>query len=216
VTRNRCYVESDGRLYLVRRGDVVDLPFPDELPFPYEAIAPLATTPPATFCVPLLERHPADWPLKDDVVADPQACPLVRAAIQASMPRVVVEAICPGADDHVLLVKGSRGYTAGRWALPGGFVRFGERPEDGIARELREELGVVGRVGRLLTVRGRVGRCSHLHWLMLFYRVAIDGPLCVDPDEIAEARWCPRETVAEMVQDEVLSDAIMEALSRIA
>ena len=37
------------------------------------------------------------------------------------------------------------------WGLPGGICEFGEPPEDGCARELDEELGLVIPVGRLLS-----------------------------------------------------------------
>ena len=38
----------------------------------------------------------------------------------------------------------------GQWEFPGGTVQPGESPEDGMRRELAEELGVRARVGRLL------------------------------------------------------------------
>lgn len=51
--------------------------------------------------------------------------------------------------DRVLLVKPT--YKEG-WEIPGGYLRPGESPGNAAAREVREELGVVAPVGRLLVV----------------------------------------------------------------
>lgn len=53
-------------------------------------------------------------------------------------------------DDRVLLVRRSVGAIAGFWEFPGGKVDDGETPEEGLARELEEELGVRAEVGREL------------------------------------------------------------------
>jgi hypothetical protein len=50
---------------------------------------------------------------------------------------------------------------------------------------------------------------------MLFYRISIDGPPRVDPDEIEQARWFPRKRFADQIDDALLIDAIEEGLSRI-
>ncbi len=47
------------------------------------------------------------------------------------------------ADGRVLVAKRPEGKTlAGLWEFPGGKVEQGERPEDALIRELKEELGI--------------------------------------------------------------------------
>jgi ADP-ribose pyrophosphatase YjhB (NUDIX family) len=123
------------------------------------------------------------------------------------MPRVVVEGI-NSKEGKILLVRGSRGLTKGIWSLPGGFLRFGETPEQGLVREFGEELGVVAQIERLFCVRAKLGVNSRLHWIMIFYQISISGKLSPDPDEIAEARYFPLPGAKELLSDKSMQDVV--------
>jgi 8-oxo-dGTP diphosphatase len=60
-------------------------------------------------------------------------------------PAVTVDAVVFGLDAgdlKVLLIKRDLEPYAGRWALPGGFVRVGESLDEAVRRELKEETGL--------------------------------------------------------------------------
>jgi len=62
--------------------------------------------------------------------------------------KLVLVAACAlvDADGRVLIAQRPAGKTmAGLWEFPGGKVEAGERPEDSLIRELKEELGIVVR-----------------------------------------------------------------------
>jgi ADP-ribose pyrophosphatase YjhB (NUDIX family) len=206
----RYYVETDGRIYLVRQNGTLDLPRPEQIPFAVERVAPLPADDETWFCVPRLEHHPHDWPSKDEVQGLPNVTSRVLTAVHATMPRVVVEAICLR-EGQILLVKGSRGLTQGRWSLPGGFLRFGETPEEGVLREVREEVGAEADLLECVGLHSKLGSFSRLHWIMLFYRIALHGAPVPNPDEIAEARFFPIEEATSLLDDSAMAEAVHRA-----
>jgi 8-oxo-dGTP diphosphatase len=89
-------------------------------------------------------------------------------------------------DGHVLLLRHRLWPPDRQWGFPGGYANKGERHEDTIAREVREETGLNVKAGRLLKVS------SGFRYRVEFYYEAVligglDG-LDLDAREILEAR----------------------------
>ena len=65
--------------------------------------------------------------------------------------RIRVTAALLEEDGRVLLARRKPGkHMGGRWELPGGKIEPGESPEQSLARELAEELGLEARIGEYL------------------------------------------------------------------
>jgi ADP-ribose pyrophosphatase YjhB (NUDIX family) len=92
-------------------------------------------------------------------------------------------------EGNVLLLR-HRLWPPGRqWGFPGGYARKGERHEDTIAREVREETGLAVRAGRLLTVSS-----GYKYRIEVYYEATLTGGLDglrLDPREILDARLFP-------------------------
>ncbi|MGE5675302.1 MAG: (deoxy)nucleoside triphosphate pyrophosphohydrolase [Mycobacterium leprae] len=72
-------------------------------------------------------------------------------------------------DGRVLIAQRKPGDTLEQlWEFPGGKLKFGERPEDGIVREIQEELGMAITVTGLFAVESHV--YGERHILLLVYR----------------------------------------------
>jgi 8-oxo-dGTP diphosphatase len=89
---------------------------------------------------------------------------------------------------QVLLVR--RGSPPPGWALPGGFVDYGETVEAAAAREAREETGLEVRLIRQFRVYSDPGRDPRGHSVTVVFLAEADGEP-VGQDDAAEARWFP-------------------------
>ena len=81
-------------------------------------------------------------------------------------PYPTVDVIIEIADGVVFI---ERANTPRGWALPGGFIDYGERPEDAAVREVREETGLDVELVSLLGVYGAPDRDPRQHNISVVY-----------------------------------------------
>lgn len=111
---------------------------------------------------------------------------------------VTAAAIVRDSGGRVLLLK-HRFRPGSGWGLPGGFLERGEQPEDGLRRELREEIGLEVEQLRLFTVRA-FKKPRQLE--VVFTAQAIGNPDELS-FEIQKAVWfLPGEFPAELPRDQ--------------
>ncbi|MHB8606388.1 MAG: NUDIX hydrolase [Thermoplasmatota archaeon] len=209
------YLEHDGRVFLIERDGRLSFPFASDEPFAYELRVEI-DLPDAKvlFGTPKLAAHPREWVAKDAVPGMTNVDPVVQRAINASLVREVTGALVFDAEGRILMVKATRGFTKGMWNMPGGFLLYGESPEEGVQREVREETGIEVDVGRLVGVYTR--RFASPYFMRAFvYECRPRGTtLVLDPDEIAEARWMTPDEARDATLNTFLRTALEERLTK--
>jgi 8-oxo-dGTP diphosphatase len=92
---------------------------------------------------------------------------------------------------HVLLIERGQEPFAGTWALPGGFVEYGEDPDHAVAREVAEETGLMGLPLRQFRAFGQPDRDPRGHTVTIAYVAELVGelPPVTGGDDATNARW---------------------------
>ena len=99
-------------------------------------------------------------------------------------------------EGKVLLARHTYGSGHGKLIIPGGYVKFGEAPEETLVREYLEETGVRVKAGRLLGIR-----FSAKDWYAVFAAEYVEGEARSDGDENSEVVWLD---VGEALKDETV------------
>lgn len=102
-------------------------------------------------------------------------------------PSLAVDAVVFDREDRLLLIKRGRAPFAGRYALPGGFVEYGETVEQAVARELHEETGLKATSCRLIGVYSDPKRDPRRHTVSAAFLIKVGNAKPKAGDDAAEA-----------------------------
>jgi len=88
---------------------------------------------------------------------------------------------------------------SGKWEFPGGGVEFGERLEDALIREIREEYGFEVTVVRLLDVVNHLIPDENQHWVSPTFLCGHKGgtPRILEPHKCDEIGWFALNEIPE-------------------
>ncbi len=102
-------------------------------------------------------------------------------------------------EGKLLLVK--RGAKPGqdKWSIPGGLVELGERVQEAVVREVKEECALDIDVERLMDVfdsitRNGKGRIQY-QFVVVNFLAKIKGGILKNADDVLEVRWVPLNKV---------------------
>jgi 8-oxo-dGTP diphosphatase len=117
------------------------------------------------------------------------------------------------ADGRVLLVEPT--YKA-YWEIPGGAIEADESPHAAAARELKEELGLPVRVGRLLVTDWVPPRSDRTEGLMLVFDGGVlteeqEAQIRLPAEELRGWAWCTEPEASERLS-ELLARRVSAAL----
>ncbi|MCK4365300.1 MAG: NUDIX hydrolase [Thermoplasmatales archaeon] len=115
-------------------------------------------------------------------------------------------------NQQILLVKRKNQPFKGKWALPGGFVEYGEKTEDTVIREVLEETGLKTKINQLAGVYSDPDRDPRGHTITVAYILDIIGGELVAGDDASDVKFFNVKELPDLSFDH--SKIINEVLQR--
>lgn len=107
-------------------------------------------------------------------------------------------------ENSILLIQRKHEPFQGQWALPGGFVEYGERTEDAVVREVFEETGLEVKVRMLLGVYSDPTRDPRGHTVSVVYLVDEVGGNLTAGDDASSVKFFKMNELPSLAFDHAL------------
>ena len=159
--------------------------------------------------VPGTDSPPFQEPENDKVAYRNPALTVDGVVLLRQSPGVQKEAL------SVLLIERANEPFRGQFALPGGFVDYGEDIKDAIDREIEEETGLTGLPFRQFRTFGHPDRDPRGHTVSVVYVAVVVGeaPPVAGGDDAASAAWFSIAQLPELAFDHArILDRVLAAL----
>lgn len=124
-------------------------------------------------------------------------------------PRLTVDGVIIS-NEKLLLIRRGRPPFRDTWALPGGFVEYGETVETAVQREVMEETGLTTSVRRLVGVYSAPDRDPRGHTVSVAFLLTVESGSPRGGDDAAEARWFSLDDLPDLAFDhaKIINDAV--------
>ncbi len=120
-------------------------------------------------------------------------------------PKVAVVAFIEQGN-QILLIKRGVNPGRGKWALPAGYVDYGEAPDEALLREVKEETGLDIDITGLINVTG--GSSADGASIVLTYSAKVTNGIARAHDDAVDVMWLSPEDVLPQLAFESTREAI--------
>lgn len=113
-------------------------------------------------------------------------------------------------DEQILLIQRKNDPFKGKWALPGGFVEYGESTEKAVTREVFEETGLKTKISELAGVYSDPNRDPRGHTITIAYILEILNGKFGAGDDASDVKFFKlnKLPVLSFDHDMIINDAL--------